>query len=217
MEMSNSESFIEPPTSPSSPDEIDSLPSSATSSSADDDEYLSDADREWKESLQQLELLLTMVMVPYLGKYFGRKFAYWGTSCSRCKVRVKDGILTILQDGPSSWSGNTPSKSSSRIQELSKQPVLSRRQRHYNLEHFHRTICTFEHWRCGVRESLGHGYYRASKTSVYTSLHYGITAAANSKVRFEEDPKFTIPFAKERLRPSIALTLDTRRQPDDGE
>jgi hypothetical protein len=82
MEMSNSESFIEPPTSPFSPDEVDSLPSSATSSSADDDEYLSDADREWKESLQQLELLLTMVMVPYLGKYFGRKAAYWGTSCS---------------------------------------------------------------------------------------------------------------------------------------
>lgn len=38
----------------------------------------SDAEREWKESLQQLELLLTMVVVPYVGKYFGRKCAYWG-------------------------------------------------------------------------------------------------------------------------------------------
>lgn len=28
--------------------------------------------------MQQLELLLTMVLVPYLGKYFGRKCAYWG-------------------------------------------------------------------------------------------------------------------------------------------
>jgi len=28
--------------------------------------------------LQQLELLLTMVVVPYVGKYFGRKCAYWG-------------------------------------------------------------------------------------------------------------------------------------------
>ncbi|KAG9190945.1 hypothetical protein G6011_09033 [Alternaria panax] len=74
MSMSNSESFVEP----DSPDEVDSLPSSATSSEADEEEYLSDADREWKESLQQLELLLTMVMVPYLGKYFGRKAAYWG-------------------------------------------------------------------------------------------------------------------------------------------
>jgi hypothetical protein len=72
----NSESFIEPP----SDDDVNSLPSS--SSSADDDEYISDAEREWRESLQQMELLLTMVLVPYVGKYFGRKCAYWGGS--RC-------------------------------------------------------------------------------------------------------------------------------------
>jgi hypothetical protein len=61
-------------------DEIDSLPSTDTHSSLDDDEELdSDAEREWRESLQQIELLLTMVVVPYLGKYFGRKCAYWGT------------------------------------------------------------------------------------------------------------------------------------------
>jgi len=76
MSMSNS-AYIEPESSSSS-DEIDSLPSSATNSTADDDEYVSDAEREWRESLQQIELLLTMVVVPYLGKYFGRKCAYWG-------------------------------------------------------------------------------------------------------------------------------------------
>ena len=43
-----------------------------------DDRVASDAEAEWKESLQQMELLLTMVIVPYLGKYFGRKCAYWG-------------------------------------------------------------------------------------------------------------------------------------------
>jgi hypothetical protein len=62
-------------------DDVDSLPStSATSTdiSASDQEWQSDAEREWKESLQQLELLLTMVLVPYVGKYFGRKAAYWG-------------------------------------------------------------------------------------------------------------------------------------------
>ncbi|KAI4125576.1 MAG: hypothetical protein LQ338_004180 [Usnochroma carphineum] len=82
---SASDSFIEATheteTSPSSPSEIDSLPSSPTTSSlassADDGEE-TDAEREWKESLQQLELLLTMVVVPYVGKYFGRKCAYWG-------------------------------------------------------------------------------------------------------------------------------------------
>ncbi|TIA32806.1 hypothetical protein D6C78_07993 [Aureobasidium pullulans] len=64
-----------------SSDELDSLPStsaSTTSISPSEEEWQSDAEREWKESLQQLELLLTMVLVPYLGKYFGRKAAYWG-------------------------------------------------------------------------------------------------------------------------------------------
>ncbi len=67
--------------SPSSPDEIDSLPDSAPSDDIDDDEEdgeESDAEKEWKESLQQLELILTMVLVPYAGKYFGRRCAYWG-------------------------------------------------------------------------------------------------------------------------------------------
>ncbi|KAL1584327.1 hypothetical protein WHR41_06713 [Cladosporium halotolerans] len=63
-------------------DEVDSLPSSSagstTSISPSEEEEISDAEREWRESLQQLELLLTMVLVPYLGKYFGRKCAYWG-------------------------------------------------------------------------------------------------------------------------------------------
>ncbi|MCJ1365639.1 hypothetical protein MMC16_004764 [Acarospora aff. strigata] len=59
-------------------DELDSLPDSADSDSIDSDLEESDAEREWKESLEQLELLLTMVIVPYVGKYFGRKCAYWG-------------------------------------------------------------------------------------------------------------------------------------------
>ena len=62
--------------------DVDSLPESEPDSDdltlSDGEEEESDAEREWKESLQQLELLLTMVIVPYAGKYFGRKFAYWG-------------------------------------------------------------------------------------------------------------------------------------------
>lgn len=69
------------PSSPSTDSDLDSLPSSIDSESErneEEDDGLSDAEREWKESLQQLELLLTMVILPYLGKYFGRKCAYWG-------------------------------------------------------------------------------------------------------------------------------------------
>jgi len=57
-------------------DEIDSLPSSIDSSELESEDG-SDAQKEWEASLQQLELMLTMMIVPYAGKYFGRRFAYW--------------------------------------------------------------------------------------------------------------------------------------------
>ena len=65
-----------------SDDDIASLPSEATTDSdletlSDD---FSDAEAEWRESIEQLELLLSMVLVPFIGKYFGRKCAYWGES-----------------------------------------------------------------------------------------------------------------------------------------
>ena len=79
---STASSYILPSAQSSPPaEDIDSLPSSSDdddSTIADDNHHVSDAEREWRESLQQLELLLTMVLVPYLGKYFGRKAAYWG-------------------------------------------------------------------------------------------------------------------------------------------
>lgn len=76
--MSTSDSYVYPPrpsSASSSNSSLDSLPSSLTSDELDDA-----AQREWEASLQQLELILTMVLVPYLGKYFGRKCAYWGIS-----------------------------------------------------------------------------------------------------------------------------------------
>ncbi|RMZ91823.1 hypothetical protein DV736_g925, partial [Chaetothyriales sp. CBS 134916] len=74
--------MIDMSTASSEYQEVDSLPSSPTSTSSSltlsDLRSETEAEREWKESLQQLELLLSLVIVPYLGKYFGRKFAYWG-------------------------------------------------------------------------------------------------------------------------------------------
>lgn len=61
-------------------DDVASLPSeSSTESDIFSDYEDSDAEEQWRESLQQLELLLTMVLVPFIGKYAGRKCAYWGT------------------------------------------------------------------------------------------------------------------------------------------
>ncbi|KAI6250012.1 hypothetical protein HI914_01193 [Erysiphe necator] len=71
--MSISDSFI--PESHSQ-DELDSLPSSEISDDSFS-ENSSDAQEEWEASLHQLEMVLTMVIVPYAGKYFGRKFAFW--------------------------------------------------------------------------------------------------------------------------------------------
>lgn len=68
---------------PSDDDEIASLPSETTTESdlEDLDSEYSDAEAEWRESIEQLELLLTMVLVPFAGKYLGRKCAYWGMYC----------------------------------------------------------------------------------------------------------------------------------------
>ncbi len=79
-ELGGEASFLEPPSNGDDDSEVDSLPSEPDSDdvTVSEDDYESDAEREWKESLQQLELLLSMVIVPYVGKYFGRKFAYWG-------------------------------------------------------------------------------------------------------------------------------------------
>jgi len=89
------------PVSPRDPDSdlesIDSLPDSAPSDDIDDTEDEDDAEREWRESLQQIELLLTMVLVPYLGKYFGRKMAYWSGCC--ISTNERRGMLTYSQVG----------------------------------------------------------------------------------------------------------------------
>ncbi|RYP79444.1 hypothetical protein DL769_002953 [Monosporascus sp. CRB-8-3] len=65
--MSLSDSFAIPDISGSDHDEIDSLPSSSTSESFSSDEDYDEAQREWETSIQQLELLLTMVLVPFAG------------------------------------------------------------------------------------------------------------------------------------------------------
>ncbi|KAK6530740.1 hypothetical protein TWF281_007579 [Arthrobotrys megalospora] len=37
----------------------------------------SDAELEWQESIKQLEMLLTMVVVPFAGKWLGRRCAFY--------------------------------------------------------------------------------------------------------------------------------------------
>ncbi|KAK3898533.1 hypothetical protein C8A05DRAFT_37882 [Staphylotrichum tortipilum] len=83
--VSSSFIFTDVPTSSDRDDDDDvaSLPSISSSildggSDYDDDLARSDAQREWEASLEQLQLLLTMIIMPFAGKFLGRKFAYYG-------------------------------------------------------------------------------------------------------------------------------------------
>ena len=124
-----SDSYVLHDDSPSTDnDDVDSLPSISSSIlDSDDSEYdydESDAQKEWEQSLEQLQLLMTMVLIPFAGKFLGRKFAYWSKTDQRkrqtaCAVGgydedAKSRLLTMTcwQVGDGTWSGCTESRSS---------------------------------------------------------------------------------------------------------
>lgn len=62
---------------------ISSLDSSPDSSDDgyDSDEELRLAQQEWEENVRQLQLLVSVVLLPYVGKFLGRKWAHSGEHC----------------------------------------------------------------------------------------------------------------------------------------
>jgi hypothetical protein len=63
-------------------DSVASLDSTSVSGStgsydSDDEEYQL-ALKEWEESLEQLQQLVAVLLLPFLGKWLGRKWSYWG-------------------------------------------------------------------------------------------------------------------------------------------
>jgi hypothetical protein len=48
-----------------------------TGDDEEDEEYAL-AQQEWEESLKQLSQIVSAVFLPYLGKWFGRRYAYIG-------------------------------------------------------------------------------------------------------------------------------------------
>lgn len=76
------------PSSVLSIDTSDSL----SDSSLDLDEEALLAQREWEESVEQLQKLVSFVLLPMAGKYFGRTFSYWGESFST--YETNGGTLT---------------------------------------------------------------------------------------------------------------------------
>jgi hypothetical protein len=47
--------------------------------SYDSDEEYALAQREWEESMEQLQQLVSIVVFPFLGRYLGRRWSFWRT------------------------------------------------------------------------------------------------------------------------------------------
>jgi hypothetical protein len=47
---------------------------------SDGDDYSYDPEAEWEESKAQMNALFSMVIFPFVGKWIGRKCAFWGKS-----------------------------------------------------------------------------------------------------------------------------------------
>ncbi len=50
--------------------------SSDVSLSSDDEDRL--LEQEWQESLEQLQQLVSIVLLPWVGKFLGRRWSHWG-------------------------------------------------------------------------------------------------------------------------------------------
>lgn len=57
-------------------DEADETSSSWSSSSWDSELAAREAQLQWDESMRQLQALLNLVAIPWISRYFGRKWAY---------------------------------------------------------------------------------------------------------------------------------------------
>ncbi|QRV76518.1 hypothetical protein RhiJN_19376 [Ceratobasidium sp. AG-Ba] len=54
---------------------VDDLRSESSYDSEEEEQRL--AQQEWDESMQQLQLLLTVVVMPFFGKWLGRRWSHW--------------------------------------------------------------------------------------------------------------------------------------------
>lgn len=95
------------------------LPEFSDISDYSDDGY-SDAQEQWEESLRQLEQLVSFVLIPLIGKFFGRRAAYFGeysregrNGCNRMAILTQCGAWWWTTDRPRSFMLPTPRHSTS--------------------------------------------------------------------------------------------------------
>ena len=70
------------------PASVESLDTVSDASDDSEYDYLEEleAQREWEESLEQLQQLFAVVLFPYLGKWLGRRWSHWGTPFISCPL-----------------------------------------------------------------------------------------------------------------------------------
>jgi len=59
------------------PSSVVSIDSYFSSDDSDDEEYRL-AQQEWEESLEQLAQIVSVALLPFLGRWLGRRWSYWG-------------------------------------------------------------------------------------------------------------------------------------------
>lgn len=57
----------------------DDVSSTMSSSTSEEDEEYRIAQQEWEESLQQLQQLVAFVLLPFFGRWMGRRFSHLGS------------------------------------------------------------------------------------------------------------------------------------------
>jgi hypothetical protein len=79
-------------------DSISTFSSTESDSSYDSDEEEAMIKEEWEESMRQMQMLVSIVLMPFFGKWMGRRWSYWGEFCDSesgslrvCRGEIIDG------------------------------------------------------------------------------------------------------------------------------
>lgn len=67
-------------------DSDSSMPSYPSSDASYDEDQAALIQEEWEESMRQIEAVLSVILLPFFGKWYGRRFAFWGGLGDLCKL-----------------------------------------------------------------------------------------------------------------------------------
>lgn len=80
----------------------DGISSSDDDESSEGDSAMDQAERDWEESLGQVQMLLTFVLVPVIGRLIGRRFAFYSMkpvkpNFARIKAQDHESAMNLVE------------------------------------------------------------------------------------------------------------------------